>query len=321
MSKQTKLWLIVAASLVLLGGIVFTVAMSEYHWDFSKLSTENYETHTYTISDEFSGISIHTNTADIIFAPSDNANSKVVCYESDKEYHSVFVKDGILVIQIIDGREWYEHIGINFDSPKITVYLPNSNYGSLLVKASTGNIVIPNNFNFVNADISLSTGDVQFSASTSDLAKVKTTTGDIKVENITVGMLDLSVSTGDVVVSGVACEGDIQINTTTGKTTLTDTKCKNLISAGTTGSILLKDTVATDMFSIGRDTGDVRFERADAAKIFVETDTGDVKGTFLTEKVFVATTDTGHVDVPTTATGGRCEITTDTGDIVLTIEN
>ena len=78
--------------------------------------------------------------------------------------------------------------------------------------------------------------------------------------------------------------------------------------------------VATETFTIERSTGDVRFEGSDAAQLFVETDTGDVEGSLLSDKVFLVTTDTGEKDVPNSITGGRCEITTDTGDVRITIQ-
>ncbi|MBQ3893898.1 MAG: DUF4097 family beta strand repeat protein, partial [Clostridia bacterium] len=77
--------------------------------------------------------------------------------------------------------------------------------------------------------------------------------------------------------------------------------------------------IASGRFDIERDTGDVKFDRCDAAEIKVETDTGDVTGTLLTEKVFITKTDTGKVSVPSAASGGRCEIETDTGDIKISI--
>ena len=51
----------------------------------------------------------------------------------------------------------------------------------------------------------------------------------------------------------------------------------------------------------------------------ITTDTGNVKGSLLSEKVFIVSTDTGKKQVPNTITGGRCEITTDTGDIIISI--
>ena len=67
------------------------------------------------------------------------------------------------------------------------------------------------------------------------------------------------------------------------------------------------------------DTGRIELLGFDAEEIFIETDTGDVFGTLLTEKVFIAESDTGDVSVPKTASGGRCEIISDTGNIEIEI--
>ena len=117
----------------------------------------------------------------------------------------------------------------------------------------------------------------------------------------------------------VRCEGDITVGVSTGKTYLTNVTCKNLMSSGDTGDISLNSVIAKEKFSIDRSTGDVKFEGSDAAEIFVVTDTGDVEGSLLSEKVFVVNTDTGEKEVPDTVTGGICEITTDTGDVKITI--
>lgn len=315
MKKATKIWLAVASSLVVVGLAMFAVVMTKYHWDFTKLSTVNYETNTFDIDEEFKNISIDTDTADIRFALSENGKCRVECYEEEKANHAVTVREDTLVIQVIDDKSWYDYIGINHGSPKITVYLPKMEYASLFIEEGTGDIQIPKDYVFERVDISLSTGDVKFSASTSDLAKIKATTGDIKVEDTTAGMLDLSVSTGMVTVSGVTCQEDVTVGLSTGEASLQDIACKNVLSSGSTGDISLKNVIASEKFSIDRSTGDVKFENSDAAEIIVKTDTGDVTGTLLTDKVFVAKTDTGRVDVPNTVTGGRCEIITDTGDI------
>lgn len=299
---------------------MFAAVMSEYKWDFSKLSTGKYETNTYEISEEFSNLSMNTDTADIIFALSDDGKCRVECYEEEKAKHSVAVQENTLVIKMIDEKSWYDYIGINFGSPKITVYLPKAEYTSLFINGSTGDIEIPKNFKFEGVDISLSTGDVNFFASASKLIIIKTSTGNICVENTSAGTLDLSASTGRITVSNVICGGDANINVSTGRTNLNNIECKNLTSSGDTGNISLNNVIAAEKFSIKRNTGDVRFDGSDAAEILVETDTGDVTGTFLSEKTFFVETDTGSVDVPESITGGRCEITTNTGDIELDIQ-
>lgn len=314
-----KIWLVIAAVLVILGLIMFVSVMTVYNWDFTKLSSVKYEQNTYEISEEFEHISIETNTADIVLLPSEDGKCKVNFFEEEKQNHSVTVENGTLVIQVVDTREWHDYIGINFSTSKITVYLPNSEYNMLAIKESTGDIQVPSNFKFESVDITASTGDVKHYSS-SETVKIKTSTGDIRVENISANSLDLSVSTGKVTVSGAICEGDVKINVSTGKTYLIDTKCKNLISSGNTGDISLRSVIAMEKLSIERSTGDVKFEGCDASEIFVKTDTGDVKGTLLSDKVFIAFSDTGRIDVPKTTIGDICEITTNTGDIKMLIE-
>lgn len=319
MSKTMKTWLIVAASLVAIGLIAFAVIMTINGWDFIKLGTGKYETNTYELNEEFSNISIKSDTADIVFVSSDDEKCKVVCYEEENAKHSVSVADGVLTVNVVDARKWYEHIGINFETPKITIYLPEAEYSSLIVDESTGDIEISNDFKFESIDVSVSTGDVKCYASAATVIKIAATTGDISVAEISVGLLELSVSTGNVTVSSVTCEGDVKVGVSTGKTYLTDIVCQSVLSSGSTGDIFLKNVIAAEKFSIKRSTGDVKFDGSDATEIFVETDTGDVKGSLLTDKVFITKTDTGNINVPSSITGGKCEITTDTGDIKITI--
>ena len=298
MRTRTKVWLIIAASLVLLGCLLFAGVMTTLGWDFFKLSTAKYETNTYEISEAFDSISMNTDTADIAFVLSNDGNCRVECHEEEKTKHSVTVEEGTLTIKLFYGRAGY--FGLNFGSPKITVYLPKAEYTSLLISEDTGDIEIPKGFSFNNVEI-------------------KTSTGDVCVENVSAGALDLSVSTGKVTVSGVTCEGDVIVGVSTGKAYLTDTQCDSVISGGSTGDIFLNRVIAAEKISIHRSTGDVKFESCDAVEIFVKTDTGDVTGSLLSNKVFITETDTGSVSVPNSDTGGRCEITTDTGDIKIKV--
>jgi len=319
MRRRTKAWLMIAALLVLIGGILFAGVMTALKWDFMALETVKYETNTYEISDAFENISVNTDTADITFVISDDGNCRVTCYEEAAAGHSVAVADGTLTVERINTRSVYDFIGLRFGSSKITVYLPKTEYKSLLIRGDTGDVEIPDDFSFETVEISLHTGDAALYASASEIMKVKTSTGGIRVDNISVGALDLSVSTGKVTVLSVACEENITVGVSTGKVHLTDVSCKNVISSGNTGDILLDHVIAEEGISVERSTGDVMFDRSDAAEIFVKTDTGDVTGSLLTEKIFVTQTDTGNVDVPKTVSGGRCEIITDTGDIQLDI--
>lgn len=319
MSKSAKIWLIVATSLLIIGCLIFGGVMTVLKWDFSKLSTNKYEIKKYEVGESFNSISINVDTADVKILPSEGMDCSVECHEQKNIKYSVEVIDNVLTVKVVDSRRWYEHIGINFGSPKLTVYLPRGEYGKLYVRSSTGDVEISKDFTFEAVDVATSTGDVKNFAFSSGDVTVKASTGDILVEGISAKSIDLSVSTGDITLSNVNCSGDVSVKVSTGRTKLTNLTCQNLISGGDTGDMSLKSVIASGEISIKRSTGDVNFEASDAASIFVETDTGDVKGSLLSEKIFIINTDTGKKEVPESTTGGRCKITTDTGDIKITI--
>lgn len=320
MEGKTIVWIITALALVLIGCILFGVVMLKSQGNFMPLSTTRYETHSYAITDGYSNIQITTNTAKVILAPSEDGTTSVVCYEQANLQHIVSVREDTLSVIVTDTRKWYEHIGIHLGSPIITIYLPADDYGNLTVQGSTGRVDIPADFSFGTVDITVSTGDVTCRASAAESMTIRASTGAIDLADASAATLDLSVSTGRVAVSSVTCTGDVTLRVSTGKVSLTDLRCNNLTSNGSTGGLTLKNVVASDTFSIVRTTGSVALDACDAATLFITTDTGSVRGSLCSGKTFVTKTSTGRVEVPADSVGGRCTVTTSTGDIVLTIE-
>lgn len=301
MHKNLKIWLILAAVLMVVGLVLIVVSMSAYNWDFTQLDSVSFETNTHTPYDDFHSIQMDTDTADISILPSLDGTSKVVCKETENLKHTVEILDGVLTIREEDSRKWYEHIGFSFSSAKITVYLPEAEYQDLTIQESTGDIAIAAGLHFHNMDIKTSTGDVENYASAWETIGIHTDTGYIRMEAVSAGTLDVTVSTGDV--------------------TIVDVTCDNLISEGDTGDLNLKNVIAQEAFKIERSTGDVSFDKSDASDILVETETGDVTGSLLSNKVFYTETDTGKVSVPPAGKGGNCVIHTDTGDIKITVSS
>lgn len=290
-----KRWLVIAVVLIVLGAAMFGAVMTEYDWDLSGLSTVAYETNTYEIKDAFTQLYVQTDTADVIFLPADGGSATVVCRERENVKHTVAVKDGVLTVCVEDDRKWYERIEIGFGSPSITVYVPQGEYKAACVKTSTGDVELPKELSFESIDIAGSTGDITCHANASEAVKLTTSTGDIFAEELSPRSMDVYTATGDGELKNIACG--------------------SFVSDGQTGDISLENVVAENRLCITRSTGDVRLEACDGAEILIETDTGNVTGSLLTQKVFVAHSDTGRVDVPKSITGGKCEITTDTGNI------
>ncbi len=301
MKKSIKIWLIIATVLILLGSSIFTVAMAKNGWNFSKLSTIKYVTNEVSLSEPFNNIYVETTTADVKIVKSQEG-SKAVFLEQENLRHNAVVDNNTLKISATDTRKWYDHIGISFKAPKVTLYLTETDYQSLQVKTATGDVEVSKDFSFTTVDVLGETGDVKIIGGATESVKIKVSTGDVFVKDVNSKSLEISTSTGDVEVLNSFISNDVLINVSTG-----DVEIDSLIS---NKSITVKST-----------TGDVEFERIDAPDIFIKTSTGDVEGSIKTGKIFNAKSNTGKVRVPSSTTGGTFVIETDTGDITVIVSN
>ena len=322
MKKSTKIWLITATALILVGALILCCVSAEIKGDLGMLSNKKYETNRHAIEEEFKNIVVKTNTADVEILPSEGGAVEVVCVEDSKQKHAVSVKDGALTVEVVDTRKWYDYIGIfGMKAPKITVYIPAGEYGTLTVKASTGDVRMGESLRFEGVDIKISTGNIESLASCKGTMKLRTDTGSVEVKNVSAAMLDIFGGTGKISIENVTCEGEISASATTGDVNIADTACARFKSDAYTGDVIMKNVVAAGEFSVTRSAGDVRFEACDAAEITVTTGTGDVKGSLTSEKIFITKSKSGKVKVPETTSGGKCKVTTNTGNIILTIEH
>lgn len=315
MSKTKKTWLITAAVLAAAGLILFAAAMSVNNWNFSKLFSSAYHLSETVISDEFGSVSINTDTADICVLPAEDGICRISFYEPERIKHSASVENGVLVIRETDSRKWYHQIVIMPEQSKVLLYLPHDEYRSLSIEGKTGGMEISNAFTFGGVAIHTSTGNVDCFSDTAGGLTIQTTTGDIRLENLSAESVELHVTSGDVYVKSVSCERNMLINVGTGKSELSDVTCGSIASSGSTGNILLRNAIVYGKLQIDRSTGNIQLDKCDASELKLNTSTGDVTGSLLSEKVYITQSKTGSIHVPKTASGGRCEITTSTGDI------
>ena len=314
-----KAFIIIAIVLLVLGSAIFFAALAAARFDFKHFGTSELQAKTYPVSEEFRNIQIDENTAEIAFALSEDGTCSVVCRESEKTTRTVTVEEGTLKIAVEEKIGWKNWFNLSFEEESVTVYLPKDTYEALLIETHTGDVDIPENLHFNDIDITGSTCDVRCGASVSNELSIQLSTGDVTLSGISAGTIKCTVTTGDVRMQSVSCAGDVTLQCSTGRTTLDALTCNNLQSEGSTGRVQLKDVVVSGTIEIERGTGDVAFDNCDANEIRIKTSTGDVTGSLRTAKTFVTETSTGDVKVPESASGGRCEITTTTGDIVIQI--
>ena len=319
--STTKKWIIAAVVMLVAGVLICGITFANFGLDLHKLSTVEYETNTYEVKEDFRNITFKADTEDITLIPSSDDTCKVVCLEEKDDPHQVSVQGDTLTICRKEKQKiQFFNIGIITESPKIEVYLPNDKYQALSVDADASDVNIPKDFTFESISVTLDTGDIECQACAITDVSMKTDTGRITISEISASEMKLTSDTGRMDIKNVELSGDLEIREDTGRVDMENVTCRNLTSNGDTGKIALTNVVASGELNIERSTGDVHFNGCDAETIYVRTDSGDVTGSLLSEKVFITDTDTGSVEVPKTITGGRCEITTDTGDIKISVE-
>ena len=313
--KTRNIVLLSGVGLLILGCIICGLVFALGKFNINSLNTEKLVTKEFEITEKFEDIKIKGDVEDIEFIKSDDGTARVVCREREKEPHNVRVESNTLTIDKKSDNSIHLGININTESTKVSVYLPEGLYGKLNINSDTGDVTIPETFTFGDMDIDLDTGDAKVLSSCNGQVSVKTDTGKVNIRDITAKNMSVITQTGDVELGNIKCEGSIDMKAETAENTLTDVTCSAFTSKGDTSDLSMTNVISTGDFKIERSTGDVSFDKCDAESIYIKTDTGDVSGNLLSEKVFITDTDTGHVDVPKSINGGRCEITTDTGDI------
>ena len=315
-----KVLLIISAIFVILALGAFISTMSACEWNFNRLLRPEVRS-TYEISDKFSDIEITLETDEIKFVPTDGEDVRVEMVDGYKIKHTASVSDGVLKIGREDTRRWYEYIAIIPVKYAVTIYLPRGEWGEIKIDASTGDIEIPRGFVFESATVNASTGDISFASSVVGNATFTLSTGDTEIKSESVGALAVTASTGDVEIEDVDVIGALSISSSTGGVELSRVNCKSLSTVSTTGETELESVIVEGRLSVECSTGDVNLVASDAGEIKIEVSTGDIRGTLLSPKIFYTETSTGRVDVPRSTEGGICEITTTTGNIVISIEN
>ncbi len=244
-----KKFAIIAAILVALGAII---------WELNDFNLSNYTQNSYTVEKDFNSIEVLAAANSVEFI---NSNEfKVVCTETNGLTHKVAVENGVLKIETQDSRKWYTHIvDISFTPKKIEVHIPADKYESLTVKAASGSVKVPSEFEFDNAEISAASGSIKLEAKVTNKLNLSTASGSIKIGN---------------------------------------SSCQSLLATSTSGSIKLENCFAENL-EIKTTSGSIRLDYCDFGGAYIKSTSGSVKGILLSEKSFVASSTSGSIKLPT----------------------
>ena len=215
MAKKTKIWLICALCLILIGGLVFTGGLAAMDFDLTRLSSTQYTTSTYQIQEPFQEIILDLDLSHVELLPSADNTCKIVSKSAEKIAHSFFVKDDTLFIDELDTRKWHDYIGVYLGSPQITIYLPAKDYETIAIETDTGDVVIEEIY-ATKLDIETDTGDVKLRAIDAAQISIEADTGDVTGTLRTGKLFHCSSDTGDIHIPKSEPFGQCEIETDTG---------------------------------------------------------------------------------------------------------
>lgn len=287
--------LIKPITIALVGIVIF---ISLFSLGSSLLLKFSEETTTHNIEGYYNSIKIDVNTYDVNIYLSESNENKVIYKQNKKMYIETKIIDGVLTINQIEERRFYERAFDNF-SYKLDLYLSIDLINRLTIDGSTSDITIYKGITFDEVDITLSTGDIVFNSNVTNNLNTYVSTGDVTIKNSNIG-------------------GNLKIRTSTGDVILSNVNCDSLNMNLSTGDVELANVIVTNDAYIDGSTTDVKLDGFDATNIYITLGTGSVKGTILSSKIFAVRSSTGSINVPDSISGGICKIDVSTGSINIT---
>lgn len=302
MKHAKRIVISAAILLVAVGGLMTAAAMAIGNFDIHHMKGLSFEMKTFEVKEGFSDIHVEDAESNVRILRATDGKCKVICPEKQggSVYHTVTVSNGVLSVQRHDARKWYQYIGISFGIPEVEVYLPKKEYGQLSVRSTAGGIQVDDGFTFESVSLNSVSGSVRMYSEVKKVLTAESTSGRVTIENASPETLAAKSSSGRILLSHIR-SGEITARSTAGKIELTDVIAeKNLYAKSISGGVALH----------GCDGGTIK----------IESTSGSVKGTILSDKIFIANSTSGRVDVPRSAVGGECEITTTSGRIDIEIK-
>lgn len=274
MKKRTIISLIVAAALILGGGIL---AAFGFYMAGEEAFVPSLTEREVPVRETFESVVIETEDCEVNFTPfNGDADPYIVFSEREKVSHHTSVQGGVLKVNMTDHRQWLDYIGFGVGSMKMTVYLPLKQYKSLRVTTDTGDIKVPEVFSAKEIWLDSDTGDIHCEAKAKSLVDCATDTGDITVKNCAPATLRLQTDTGDVklhMISGT----EIHLETDTGNVNAEDVYCTVFACESDTGDVQIRDSDA-NLINIKTSTGNICVPEAWQRKnCHTETETGKIR--------------------------------------------
>ena len=311
MSKVTKVILITAGALILVGLIVSAIGIVILRNSVKKNDKKVvYEHKEEVITEDFTDLNLSEISETIEIKPSEDGQVRIDYYDAEKYIHKIEVKNNTLELYVKtyeDNAPWWERFSFHFDIEGLvtageehptTIYLPEDSYGSLTISTVSGEVIVPENYSFEGMSVSTTSGDVVAECIATGTVSFDTTSGNIAAANINATSLDASSTSGELSFTDTKVSGGVNINSVSGTVTLKDVK--------------------SDDLEVNTVSGEIYLTALDTETASLTTTSGDISGTIAGDHEYEVDTTSGDIDLPSSIKGeSLIEIDTVSGDVSL----
>ncbi|MBR5947666.1 MAG: DUF4097 family beta strand repeat protein [Clostridia bacterium] len=270
----------------------------------------------------FTSIRVRVRDSDVRVYRSDDGEPRVDCEDHERIYHRVFTEGGVLHIEEVDERRWFERFKSFGRNLKVNIYLPEVNFDSLDIESMSGDIEVQSGLGFDSARAKTMSGDVEFYASVRGALELSSTSGDVRAEGKNeLERLKVTSVSGDVKLRGFICARNADAGSTSGDIEASDVTCENGSFKSVSGDAKLHNILCANKLDISSTSGDLRFQNCDGASVELGSVSGDIKGSLASGKHFTAKSLSGSIRLPkdNSNQNGECRTKTVSGNISIGI--
>ena len=293
MKKGKKLALIIAEIVLAVGLAVTVASLAISDFNVSELFGNQKTSYEVSDFDAFERISIRESFCNVRIEST--AGDPYIEYTgSGSVTHNATVDDGMLVIEGVDGRKWYEKI-LSFVDSDLTLYLPHITGYEIEITTSSGNVTVAGGISAKSVNITTVSGNVECGSDASEGATVEATSGNVSFNGCHGKRISAKTTSGEIYAGGAIClEASFE---------------------SSSGEVELEGVNVRDSLNVKTTSGNIELDECDSAALKLISTSGNISGELLSSKIYMAKSTSGNINVPLGVSGGICEITTNSGNI------
>lgn len=283
MKKSTKILLIVSVAAILAGAAMMAGAWFAMESGASEeMAGLEFVENRHAVTDPFTKIRISTVNSSIEILPSADGVCRIVCDDSEKLFHTFSVTKSAsgaqLNIDQHDVLQWFDILGSLYEKEeiKLTVYLPEAEYGLVHADSASGDITIAPDFRFQTVNLHTNSGNTKLTDLQADHLTISTSSGDLDLHSVEakedVFAKNISGFTRLEYVTAV----NITTSTTSGNTALECLDADHLRSQAVSGQMIIYDSSFRGTSYLETSSGSIEISDSECGEQTVQSVSGSV---------------------------------------------